>query len=70
MYSTGNSIQYLVRTVMAKEYKKECIYIRVCVYIAESLCYNQKLTQHCKSTILPKILKKLEKIHIPINIRL
>ena len=36
LYSTGNYVQYLVINHSGKEYKKECVYIYVC--ITESLC--------------------------------
>ena len=44
--STGNYIQYPVINHNGKEYKK-CIY----VYLNQ-FAVQQKLTQHCKSTIL------------------
>ena len=52
VYSTGNYIQYPVVNHHGKEHEKECIYI----YFAT----QQKLTQHCKSTILQ--LKKKKRI--------
>ena len=54
LYNTGNCIQYLVITYNGKESEKEYMYY-ICIYIygTESLCLvHQKLTQHCKSTIL------------------
>ena len=47
LYSTGNYIQYPVINHNEKNIKKN-----VCVCTTESLCLQQKLTQHCKSTIL------------------
>ena len=47
-YSTGNSMQYFVMVYMGKESEKEWIYVYVHVHFAA----QQKLTQHCKSTIL------------------
>ena len=44
LYSTGNYIQYLMIKHNGKEYEA--------IYVTESFCYKQKLTQHCKSTIL------------------
>ena len=53
MYSTGNSVQYLIK---AKNLKKNA-YIYVCV--AESVCSNLQLIQPCKSTIFQsKFLEK------------
>ena len=67
LYSTGNYIQDLVIKHNGKEYEKECkyicIYICVCVYIyihihtyiyikLNHFAVQQKLTQHCKSTVL------------------
>ena len=46
LYNTGNYIQYPLINHNGKEYEKEYI------CITESLCCKQKLTQHCKSTIL------------------
>ena len=50
MYSTGNSTQYSVTAYMGKELKKkkEWIYVQL-IHFAVYL----KLTQHCKSTMLP-----------------
>ena len=48
LYSMGNYIQYPVINHNGKEYEKEYVYI----CITESLAVHQKLTQHCKSTIL------------------
>ena len=47
LYSTGNYIQYPVINHNGKEYEKE--YIRVQL---SHFAVQQKLTQHCKSTIL------------------
>ena len=49
LYSTGNYIQYPVINHNGNEYKKECIYIYMynCHFTVQ-----QKLTQHCKLTIL------------------
>ena len=49
MYSTGNYSQYPVINHNGKEYEKECIYIYVCM---NHFAVQQKLAQHCKSTIL------------------
>ena len=46
MYSTGNCIQHPVINHNGKEYEKEYI------YILNHFVVHQKLTQHCKSTIL------------------
>ena len=46
LYSTGNYFQYSVIKHNGKEY------VCVCVYILNCLAMYQKLTQHCKSTIL------------------
>ena len=43
LYSTGNYIQYPEINHNGKEYKKEYIYICVCVYITESLCYTAEI---------------------------
>ena len=45
--STGTYIQYPVINHNGKRYKKECTYVQL-NHFAE----RQKLTQHCKSTIL------------------
>ena len=44
-YSTENYIQYPGINHNGKEYEKECIYMN-------HFAVQQKLTQHCKSTIL------------------
>ena len=46
-YSTGNYIQYLVINHNGKEYGKKYIHI-----ILNHFADHQKLTQHCKLTIL------------------
>ena len=52
LYSTGDHIQYPVINHNGKEYEKEYyIYIYMCVYL-NHFVVHQKLTQHCKSTIL------------------
>ena len=49
LYSTGNSTQYSVMTYMGKESKKEWIYVYVeLIHFA----VQQKVTQHCKSSML------------------
>ena len=53
LYSTGNYIQYPVINHDGKEY--------ICIYL-NHFAVQQKLTQHCKSTILQK--NKLKKIDI------
>ena len=45
LYSTGNYMKYPVISHNGKEYEKN-------IYITESLAIHQKLTQHCKSTVL------------------
>ena len=49
LYSTGNYIQYPVINHNGKEYEEEYVYIYVQV---NHSAVHQKLTQHCKSTIL------------------
>ena len=49
LYSTGNSTQYSVLAYLGKESKKEWIYVYV--YLIH-FAVQQKLTQHCTSTIL------------------
>ena len=49
LYSTGKYIQYPVINHNKKEYKEEYIYIYVQL---NHFAVQQKLTQHCKSTIL------------------
>ena len=46
--STGNYIQYSVINHNGKEYEKECM---ICIYKLNHSAVQQKLTQHCKSTI-------------------
>ena len=51
LYSIGNLVQYLVISHMGKPYIYIYTHTHMCV--TDSLCYiQQKLTQHCKSTIL------------------
>ena len=64
LYSTENYTQYPVIDQNGKEFEKECVCIYRYIYIykvniyviyiykVESLSVQQKLTQHCKSTIL------------------
>ena len=54
--STGNYIQYLVKTYNGQDSEKEYIYIYIYIHtgthITESLCCTHlKLTQHHKATI-------------------
>ena len=56
LYSTENYTQYPVMNHNGKEYEKEYICIT-----ASLLLSQQKLTQHCKSTILQ--LKKKNRQH-------
>ena len=57
LYSTENYIQYPMINHNGKEYEnKECVYI----YITD-FAVQQKLTQHCKSTILQQKNIKTEK---------
>ena len=58
-YSTGNKIQYPMIKLNGKEYEKECVYIYIYTYIytyiyvkQNHFALQQKLIQHCKSTIL------------------
>ena len=51
LYSTGNYIQYSVTNHNGKECEKEYI-IYIYVYNLSHFAVQQKLTQHCKSTIL------------------
>ena len=64
LYSTESYIQYLLITYNGKEFEKEhicilwiCIYEYICIYISLNILNHfaeyLKLTQHCKSTILP-----------------
>ena len=50
LYSTGNYIQYLVKTYKGKESEKE--YIHTHTHKLKDFAVHPKLTQHCKSTIL------------------
>ena len=50
LYSTGNNIQYLVTNYSGKEYEK--IYLCETKSVCTAAAVHQKLTQHCKSTIL------------------
>ena len=49
LYSTGDSTQYSVMSYMGKESTKEwaCVYVQLIYFVVQ-----QKLTQHCKLTIL------------------
>ena len=47
LYSTENYIQYLVINHNGKKYEKEYIYVKL-----NHLAVQQKLTEHCISTIL------------------
>ena len=49
LYSTENYIQYPMINHNGKEYLKKNVYI--CIYVLY-FAVEQKLTQHCKSTIL------------------
>ena len=57
LYSTGNSTQYLVITLMEKNLKKKiyaiiCIYTHICTYIHRChLTVHLKLTHHWKSIL-------------------
>ena len=46
LYSTGSSIQYPEINHNGKEPKKECMYSQI------NFAVQQKLIQHCKSTVL------------------
>ena len=46
LYSTWNYIQYPMINHNGKEYEKEYIYVKL-----NHFATQQKLTQHCKSTI-------------------
>ena len=54
LHSTGNSIQYSMINHNGKEYflKRMCVYIYMYMYL-NHFAVQQKLTQHCKSAILP-----------------
>ena len=52
LYRTRNYIQYPIIYRNSKEYEKGCLNVYLYIYVTESLCYTEKLTQHCKSTIL------------------
>ena len=49
LYSTGNSSPYSVMTYMGKKSKKERLYVYVELIHS---AVQQKITQHCKSTLL------------------
>ena len=49
LYSTGNFIQYSVIIYIGKESEKEWMYVYVWL---NYLVIQQKLSQHCKSTVL------------------
>ena len=49
LYSRGNCTQYSATAYQGKESKKEWIYVYVKLI---HFAVQQKLTQHCKSTIL------------------
>ena len=52
LYSTGNYIQYPVINNHGKEYLKS-MYIYMYIYVKlNHFAVQQKLTQHCKSTLL------------------
>ena len=51
LYSTGNYIQYPVITYSGKEHEKEYMCVYIYIYV-NHFAVQQKLTQHCKSTIL------------------
>ena len=56
LYSTGNYIQSLGIKHDGRSYEKKNIYIYIYIYIYICMtghyAVHQKLTQHCKSTIL------------------
>ena len=60
LYTTGNCqyTQFLIINHNGKEYEKDYIYIYIYIHthththITQSFAVYQKLTQHCKSTIL------------------
>ena len=47
---------------MQKEYKKECVYtyVHIYIYIIESLCCTEVIKQHCKLTIFQLTKRKSE----------
>ena len=47
LYSTGNYIRYPVINHNGKEYEKEYMYVKL-----NHFAVQQKLTQHCKSTVV------------------
>ena len=57
VYSTGNSAQYYVTTLMGKEIGKE--WIHVYVYL-NHFAVHLKLSQHCESTIRQYKIKTLK----------
>ena len=59
-YSTGNYIQSLGIEHDGRQYKKNNAYIYIHTYIHMCVCVTvqQKLAQHCKSTIIKKQFKK------------
>ena len=50
LYSTVNYIQHPVINNNGKEYEKECVFY-IYIYLNQ-FAIEQKLMQHCKSTIL------------------
>ena len=56
-------------TYVSIDSKKEWIYIYIYIYIYMQLIHfalQQKLTQHCKSILLTKVLSKINKYVYPI----
>ena len=51
LYSTGNYIQFPVINHNGKEYTYICIHTYTYIYL-NYFAIHEKLTQHCKSTIL------------------
>ena len=57
LYSTGNYIQHPVINHHGEEYEKECVCVCVCVCvcITDSLCCQQKLTEHVSQLLFHEI---------------
>ena len=64
--NTGSYTLYLIITYNGKEYVKEYIYIRICVY---HFAIHQKPTQHCQSTIIQQQQQKKNKDIVLLSIQ-
>ena len=58
LYSTGNSIQYLIVTNNGKESEKEYIYIYILMCIIDSLCCTPKTNTTLEMNLFQYKLKK------------